>query len=166
MDSRWQQLDLGGEGLQAANLRLARALRRRSTAWLLLLLLFPAGAHGWYLRERLTAVAFPALSLIAASGWFSGVPYAYLPACAGVVLLLIRDVLTLENRITLCNKRLRMAVYLSQGAAAPAGYRGRFGGGDDEAGQPPARRVPTIAEQETLLREIAARRAENRGKSH
>lgn len=165
MNSRWRQFDLGGAGLQAANLRLARVLRRRTTAWLLLLL-FPSGAHGWYLHERLSAIACPALSLLAVSGWLSGVPYAALPAIAGLAVLLIRDLLTLESRIAACNKRLRMAVYLSQGAAAPADYRGRFGAGDDNAGGSPARRVPGLAEQEAMLREIAAGKAGNRGKSH
>lgn len=161
MNGKWQQLDLGGEGLQAANLRLARALRRRATAWGLLLL-FPAGAHGWYLRERLTAAAYPALTLVAISGWFSDVPYAALPGLAGLAALLIRDAVTLEDRIVACNKKLRMAVYMTQGAGAPPGYRGRFAA--DAAGVTRTSRAPSLAEQEALLRELAARKADSDAK--
>lgn len=164
MNDKWRQLDLGGGGLQAANLRLANTLRRRSTAWLLLLLLFPTGAHGWYLRERLIAASYPALTLLAASGWLSNVPYAVLPGLAGLALLLIRDLLTLEDRIAACNKQLRMAVYLSQGAAAPAGFRGRFDSNNSDQGGVRKQRAPTLAEQEMLLREIAARRPDRDGK--
>lgn len=163
MNDKWRQLDLGGGGLQAANLRLANTLRRRSTAWLLLLL-FPTGAHGWYLRERLTAAGYPALTLLAASGWFSDVHYAVLPGLAGLALLLIRDLLTLEDRMAACNKRLRMAVYLSQGAAAPAGFRGRFDANNNDQGGAREQQGPTLAKQEALLREIAARRADHDGK--
>ncbi|MGE4110107.1 MAG: hypothetical protein AB7E73_05335 [Burkholderiales bacterium] len=163
MNDKWRQLDLGGGGLQAANLRLAQALRRRSTAWLLLLL-FPTGAHGWYLRERLIAAGYPALTLLAASGWFSTVPYAALPGLAGLVLLLIRDLVTLEDRIVACNKRLRMAAYLSQGAAAPAGFRGRFPA-QDSAGDPGQPRIPTLSEQEALIRNIVHKQDDD-GKPH
>lgn len=157
MNAKWQELDLGGKGLQAANLRLARTLRRRAIAWRLLLL-FPAGAHCWYLRERSGAAAYPALTLAAIGGWIGGTPFVFLSALLALAILLIRDVATLETRITAYNKRQRMAVYLSQGAAAPAGFRGRFeepaaGAGDDAAPQ----RMPGFAEQEALLREIAKR---------
>ncbi len=156
MNAKWQELDLGGKGLQAANLRLARTLRRRATAWRLLLL-FPSGAHCWYLHERGNAAAYPALTLAVIGGWAASMPYVVLSALLALAILLIRDVTTLETRIAAYNKRQRMAVYLSQGAAAPAGFRGRFdepaGAGDDAAPQ----RMPGFAEQEALLREIAKR---------
>lgn len=157
MNSKWRQLDLGGGGLQAANLRLARTLRRRATAWLLLLL-FPAGAHCWYLHERRIAPAYPALSLIAAAGWAGAVPWVAPAALAGLVLLLLRDVVTLEDRIVACNKRLRMATYLSQGATAPPGFRGRYPAIGSAEGTASGQRNPTFAEQEALLHEISARK--------
>lgn len=167
MNSKWRELDLGGGGLQSANLRLARTLRRRATAWRLLLL-FPAGAHRWYLHEYAAAVAYPALTLAAAAGWLLALPYLLLPALLALALLLVHDVATLENRITAINKRQRIAVYLSQGADAPAGYRGRFGAGAGHAateGDPAPRRMPTLAEQEALLRGIAAGKAPGAPKS-
>jgi hypothetical protein len=167
MNSKWRELDLGGGGLQSANLRLARTLRRRATAWRLLLL-FPAGAHRWYLHEYTVAAAYPALTLTSAAGWLFALPYLLLPALLALVLLLAHDIATLENRITAINKRQRIAVYLSQGADAPAGFRGRFGTeeGNARAEDGPApRRVPTLAEQEALLRGIAARKAPGTPKS-
>ncbi len=164
MSGEWQKFDLGGAGLQAANLRLSRLLRKRAVAWGLLLL-FPSGAHGWYLREPLTGTAFPALALATAAGFTGDWPYLLWPALGGLTLLLMRDILTLENRIVACNKKLRTSVYLSQGAAAPSGFRGRFSTSDNRDSEQPASRIPTFAEQEALLKEIAARKRENRGKS-
>ncbi len=166
MNAKWQKLDLGGMGLQAANLRLSRTLRRRATAWRLLLL-FPAGAHCWYLHERASAAVYPALTLAAIGGWIGSTPSVFLPALLALAALLIRDVTTLETRIAAYNKRQRMAVYLSQGAAAPAGFRGRFedpvAGNDDDAAP---QRMPTFAEQEALLREIAKRTSRDGEKPH
>ncbi|MGA0025088.1 MAG: hypothetical protein ACO3F9_10625, partial [Burkholderiales bacterium] len=94
-----------------------------------------------------------------------GLPDPFLPplwvapaALAGLVLLLLRDVVTLEDRIVACNKRLRMATYLSQGATAPPGFRGRYPANGGAAGTAGGQRIPTLAEQEALLYEIAARK--------
>ena len=57
MSDAWKRLDLSGGGLQEANLRLAAALRRRRTAYLLWLA-FPLGAHRAYLHDRAGAWAF------------------------------------------------------------------------------------------------------------
>jgi len=157
MNTKWRELDLGGEGLQAANLRLARLLRRRATAWGLLLL-FPTGAHCWYLREPLAGSAYLVLTVLAGAIWLAAGPAYAWSGLAVMALLLVRDALTLENRIVACNKKLRTAIYLSQGAAAPPGFRGRHTALDDAAR---VRRMPTFAEQEALLREITARKNEN-----
>ena len=58
MNTKWREFDLDGGGLQTANLRLARMLRRRSTAYGLLLV-FPLGAHRWYLGEPRSALLYP-----------------------------------------------------------------------------------------------------------
>ncbi|MDP1671632.1 MAG: hypothetical protein Q8L65_00780 [Burkholderiales bacterium] len=151
MNPKWRALDLEGGGLQAMNLRLARTLRRRPTAWLLLLL-FPAGAHRWYLHEPVAAIAYPALTLGAAAGWAWGLPWLLFTALAAVALLLVVDIASLENRIATCNRRLRMAAYLSPGPGAPADFRGR-------TGDKPVR-VPGFAEQEKLLRALAEKSAD------
>lgn len=156
MNPKWRELDLNGGGLQAANLRLAGTLRRRRTAYALMLA-FPLGAHRWYLGEVRSAAWFPALTAAAIGGWLAGSAALALAALAALVALLGWDLYTLEDRITAVNKRLRMAVYLSQGTGAPAGFQGRFGNGT-AAADPAQRRVPTLAEQEALLRDVAARR--------
>jgi len=153
MNPKWRTLDLEGGGLQAMNLRLARSLRRRRTAWLLLPL-FPTGAHRWYLREAVAAIAYPALTLSAAAGWAAGLPWLLFTALAALALLLITDITSLENRIAAFNRRLRMTTYLSPGAGAPADFRGRTG--DD---RPMSDRVPGFAKQERLLRALAEKSA-------
>jgi hypothetical protein len=159
MTAKWRKLDLEGGGLQAANLRLARALRRRNVVWGLLLV-FPLGAHRWYLGERRSALLFPLLAAAVIASALAG----WTATAVGVLLvlgaLLVHDVLTLERRLADANKRLRMAVYLGQGAAAPPGYRGRFGAGTEPPDNTAPQRVPGFAEQEALLREIARRRSQ------
>lgn len=159
MTAKWRELDLQGGGLQAANLRLARALRRRNVAWSLLLV-FPLGAHRWYLGERRSAMLFPLLAAVAIACALAGWTAAALGTLLPLGILLVHDVLTLERRLADANKRLRMAHYLGQGAAAPPGYRGRFGAETEPADSTAPQRVPSFAEQEALLREIARRRSQ------
>ena len=158
MNPKWRELDLGGGGLQAANLRLARMLRRRRVAWSLMLA-FPLGAHRWYLGERRSAALFPILTAAAATGWFAGITAVTVAALLALAALLAWDLYTLENRIAAFNKRQRMAIYLSPGSGAPTGFRGRFGTDEDATpNEPASRRVPTLVEQEALLRELASRK--------
>jgi len=160
MNSKWRELDLGGGGLQAANLRLARTLRRRPVAYGLMLG-FPLGLHRWYLGEHRSALLFPVLTAAAIAGGLTGMTAAAVAALLALAALLGYDLYTMERRIAAYNKRQRMAVYLSQGAGAPAGYRGRFAAGADTTAATRVRtasRVPSLAEQEALLREITARK--------
>lgn len=158
MNPKWQELDLDGGGLQAANLRLARTLRRRAVAYGLMLA-FPLGAHRWYLGEIRSAPFYPALTALAAGAWLAGAAALTLVALVALAALLGWDLYTLEDRIAAANKRRRMAAYLSQGKGAPAGFQGRFGGNDNATTADAAqRRVPTFAEQEAMLRELAASR--------
>jgi TM2 domain-containing membrane protein YozV len=154
MTPKWRKLDLGGEGLQAINLRLARTLRRRSTAWALLAL-FPLGAHRWYLHETGWAASYLLLTLAAAAGWLGGWPWLLL-SLPLLLLLLVIDIAGLDNRIAAFNKRQRTAAYLSPGTGAPADFRGRIP--TEAGGQAPAR-VPGFAEQEKLLRALAEKSA-------
>lgn len=158
MNPKWRELDLEGGGLQAANLRLARTLRRRTVAYGLMLA-FPLGAHRWYLGEIRSAVLYPTLTALALGSWLAGITAITLTALTALAALLGWDLYTLEDRIATVNKRHRMAVYLSQGSGAPAGFRGRFGGTDsDMAADAVHRRIPTLAEQEAMLRDLAVRR--------
>jgi len=149
----WKRIDLGGEGLQQANLRLARALRRPRTAYLLWLA-FPLGAHRAYLRELRGAWAYRAASLVAivllALDWRAGA------ALGGIlVAAALADLYWIGRRVTALNKELRMQAYLRPVAGAPPGFRGRFT--DD----PEAPRPPSFAEQERLLAEIERRKKQD-----
>ncbi len=180
----WKKIDLEGAGLQTLNLYLSRRMKKRRTAYLLWLL-FPLGAHRFYLEERLGATAYLGTTLLALLLW------AVLDTLLAVGPLLLAfgfalyDLIWIDRRVTAFNKRTRMELYLTTGAAPPAGYRGRYvddGYLDDyirikeseKAGvqpvRPPApvaqqnRRVPSLAEQEAMLRELAkAKQKRNKG---
>lgn len=181
----WKKIDLEGAGLQALNLYLARRMKRRGTAYLLWLL-FPLGAHRFYLEERLGAAAYLGATLLALLLWaILSTPLAIVPVLLALGFALY-DLVWIDRRVTAFNKRIRMELYLTTGAAPPAGYRGRYADVDDgylddyirikeseKAGVQPARphapvppqqnrRVPSLAEQEAMLRELArAKRKRN-----
>ncbi len=110
MSDAWKRLDLSGGGLQEANLRLAAALRRRRSAYLLWLA-FPLGAHRAYLRDRAGAWAYRLASAAAL-----GLLLLDARAAAGVALLILAaalyDLACMESRLTRLNKSIRMQVYL------------------------------------------------------
>jgi hypothetical protein len=106
MGSSWKRSDLGGEGLQAVNLRLARVLRKRRVAYALWLA-FPLGAHRWYLRERYGALAYIALTVMA---------FAFPWVAFGSAALALFDLWWIDRRVTRLNKRLRMQIALQGGA--------------------------------------------------
>ena len=158
MDPSWQEKNLGGGGLQSANIRLARLLKRRRIAYALLFL-YPLGAHRFYLEDRRGALLYclgsaaVTVSLVAGAeplGWALGA------LLTGAALL---DIAWIEKTVVRINKRLRIEVYMSHTAGAPSGYRGRFVD-DSTRGAEAAReeRAPSFAEQERELRDSAPRR--------
>lgn len=148
MSDTWRGLDLGGGGLQAANIRLAQALKRRSRAYGLLAA-FPLGLHRAYLDDRRGAWAYRLSTLGAAlaalADWRAAAAIALVVVGAAVY-----DIAWIDRRVVALNKAIRKQVYLSQGEGPPPGYRGREGD-EDAAGQ----RAPSFAEQERLLRELS-----------
>jgi len=116
MSKAWKHLDLEGGGLQQANLKLARTLRKRKVAYSLLLL-FPAGAHRWYLREPVGAAAYLALSAATAFWW---------PAAVALIAFAAFDAWWIDRRVTSLNKRLRMQAYLRDAPGPPKGFPDRF----------------------------------------
>lgn len=178
MGKAWTKLDLEGGGLQSANLRLAALLRKRGTAYALLAL-FPSGLHRDYLRDRRGAWLYRAGSLFCIAAFLfsqpavSGVLFALLAAAA------LRDLFGTERLVAQFNKQLRMQIYINQTEGAPQGFKGRYSddaldeylqikdqeraGGEPHAAPAHGRpsRVPSFAEQEKLLRELAAARDRN-----
>lgn len=170
MSDAWKEIDLEGGGLQGANVRLARLLRRRGVARALFAL-FPLGLHRDYLHDRLGAWLYRAatllgvIALLAGQSWLGGLVLAVGTAFA------IYDFVRLEDAIAHVNKKVRMQVYLSQTAGAPSGFKGHYAdepppgspeqsaAGSDPAGETRAeQRIASFAEQERRLRELAAAR--------
>ncbi|MBI2312197.1 MAG: TM2 domain-containing protein [Betaproteobacteria bacterium] len=177
MSESWKKLNLEGGGLQSANLKLAALLKRRRRAYGLLLL-FPLGLHRDYLEHRAGAWTYRLLSAAALAAWGLGFSVPALAFAGVLAVFALYDLRWIENRVARLNKGLRMEVYMHQSAGAPEGFRGRFTDEDtletylrekdretpDQAPAPgaapadPTRRVPSIAEQEKLLRELAKSR--------
>ena len=162
MEPSWKQLDLAGGGLQSANLRLARVLKRRSVAYFLWLL-FPLGLHRAYLDDRRGAVIYCLGSGIAVAGLVAGPEIAGWIVGALVVARALVDLAWIEKTIVSINKRLRVEIYMNQTPGAPAGYKGRFRSDDDMSGTAPHEsRAPSFAEQERQLRNARANAARER----
>jgi hypothetical protein len=147
----WRRRDLGGGGLQHANLELGRRLKRRGTAYALLAIA-PLGLHRRYLDDRRGAWLWR-LGAMAGAGAALLDPRMALGVGALFVGALVYDAFWIDRRVTTANKRIRREVYLAQGAAPPAGFAGRP---LDEVPAPP--RAPSIAEQERLLRALGRAR--------
>ena len=110
MSDAWKRLDLSGGGLQQANLRLAAALRRPRSAYLLWLA-FPLGAHRAYLHDRAGAWAFR-LGSAAALGLLLIDLRAAAAAALAIVAVALYDLIRMDARVTRLNKEIRMQVYL------------------------------------------------------
>lgn len=165
MSDAWKRIDLEGGGLQAANLRLAAALRSRRTAYLLWLACI-VGAHRFYLRSPRGGVAWCVAS-VAALALYRLAPPAGIAAAAALLAWAIADLWWIDRRVTRLNKALRIEAYLGAGPGAPPGFRGRFvddaqadaaSASSTSSTADAARRTPGFAEQERLLAEIERRK--------
>lgn len=166
MPRAWQRLDLDGGGLQAANLRLARLLKRPRIARALLGL-FALGAHRFYLDDRRGGLAYLAATLVTALGS----AWDWRASAIGALALALRaafDWRWIDRRVAEVNKRLRREVFFGQGATPPPGFRGRYADAaddraDDDSPQADRKRPPSFAEQERALREAARKRDDTAG---
>ena len=185
MAKAWQKLDLEGGGLQTVNLHLRRTLRKRGIAYALWPL-FALGAHRFYLRETRGALVYMGLSsAVIFTAWQFGQPYFWIEL-APLLIFALFDLWWIDGAVTRTNKALRMATLLRTDAKPPTGYTGRFSDPPDtlndyvklkereRAGHPSresppaandadaAARVPSFAEQEALLKELARHRGKSR----
>lgn len=178
MSEAWKKLDLAGEGLQTVNARLTRAMKRHGVAYGLCVL-FPLGAHRFYLHSPLGAAAYLALSAAAIGvaltvGW----SWALIPVTLSLTYL-AADLIWIDRRVVAYNKALRMQSYLRPGNQPPQHYRGRYTDDSEldeylqekageRAGHQPVdmetleregyggkKHIPSFAEQEAMLRELA-----------
>lgn len=180
MSQAWKKLDLGGAGLQTVNARITSQMRRHRVAYPLALLLFPLGAHRFYLGTPLGGLAYLALSAatlllaLLAPTWSALIPAALMLA------FLVFDLFWMDRYILRFNKQLRMAQFMQPGATPPKHFRGRYTDETDledytkekereRAGHQPVdfealaefgqkQHVPSFNEQEAMLRELARQR--------
>lgn len=181
MSDAWKHLDLEGEGLQSANLRLVQLMKRRPRAYGLLAM-FPLGLHRAYLEDVRGAWIYRAASVAALAAWWFGQGWAALVIAGLTVSFAVYDIRWIEDRVATLNKALRMMVYKGKhSAAAPKGFRGRYTdddldgylrvkeqerGGHVLPGKDPAlnsrSRAPSFAEQEAMLKALAESRQNNK----
>jgi len=154
-------MDLAGGGLQSANLRLARLLKRRRIAYALLIL-FPLGAHRLYLEDRLGALLYGLGTVAAILSLSLGAALVAYVLGAALLARALLDVRWIDNALARINKRLRIEVYMSQTAGAPADYRGRFAGEPAGNDSPREDRALSFSEQERQLRDAVRRRRDSR----
>lgn len=155
-------MDLGGAGLQSLNLRLARQLKSRRKAYLLLAV-FPLGVHRFYLESPVLAALYPAAGVAALLLQWHGLGLWAALVGALMTLAAVADLWWIEGRVAALNKRKRLQAFLGHGATPPDGYAGRPAEPEQDAPQQdgkPRARHPSFAEQERLLREMARRRGE------
>jgi hypothetical protein len=164
MSRAWKALNLEGGGLQQANLRLARLLRKRSLACALLAA-FPLGLHRDYLHDRRGAWLFRLATAAAIAAAVAGASIPGGLIALGIVVAAAIDLYGIDEKVAAVNRRLRMEIYMSQTEGAPRGFRGHYtddprtdseARGDDVADD--ARRPPSFDEQERLLRQLARER--------
>jgi len=181
MSDAWKHLDLEGEGLQSANLRLVQLMKRRSKSYGLLAL-FPLGLHRAYLEDVRGAWVYRIASIAALMTWWFGPGWAALVIVVLVAGFAVYDIRWIDDRVATLNKALRMQVYKSRSsAAAPKGFRGRYTdddlddylkvkeqerGGHVLPGKDPAlnsrSRAPSFAEQEAMLKALVKSKQNNK----
>ena len=175
MAKAWKKWDLGGGGLQSANLALMRRRKRRVFAYLLWPL-FPTGAHAWYLAAPARGGAFLASGIVALLSFATGHALIGALVIAAAFLYAVHDLFWIDRRIIELDKLLRLAISLRPGTGAPPTFRGRYADNDldayldvkasERAGHPASptapepptsgtRRPPSFAEQEAALRQHA-----------
>ena len=177
MSDAWKNLDLAGEGLQSANLKLVQKMKKRKYA-IILLLFFPLGLHRDYLNNPWGAWLYRICSSLIILVFALGYRWPAYGLLAGMIAFALYDIRWIEDAVAAINKSLRMQVYKSGGASAmPANFRGRYTdeslddylqlkekerGGHVAPGTDPAlnsrSRAPSFAEQEAMLKELAKSR--------
>ena len=182
MSEAWKNknFDLQGQGLQSANARLVTLLKKRSTAYGLLLL-FPSGMHRAYLNNKSGAWAYRLTTLLLVALYFFNFKFVATVLLIGLIVFALYDIRWLDDQIVKFNKTLRMQVYMRQSSGAPKGYTGRYNDDtlddyvkvkeQERAGHIPIetgnrtkgiKRAPSFAEQEAMLRELAKSREKKR----
>lgn len=157
MAKNWQKMDLGAGGVQSVNLQFLRQ-RRSLGRGFLLWCMFPLAAHQFYLKR-------PLLGILQTGSLFVGIFLAAqqsplgMPILVGVLLWYLFDLLKLPRWINDYNKQLRIALHQQSHAAAPQDFKAHYHDEKTESSHT-SKRVPSFAEQEALLKQIAEKKKE------
>lgn len=181
MSDAWKNLDLEGDGLQAANMKLVQQMKKRRQAYILLAF-FPLGLHRDYLEDVRAGWLYRIASVAAIAGYWLG--YIW-PAALLTILIAgfaLYDIRWIEDRVAAINKALRIQTYKTKPTAQmPQGFRGRYTdeglddylkikeqerGGHVAPGKDPAlnsrSRAPSFAEQEAMLKALTKSKTDSK----
>ena len=170
MSDAWKNLDLEGEGLQAANLKLVQQMKKRKQAYILLAF-FPLGWHRDYLEDLRGGWLYRIASVITVAVLWSGFIWPGLALAVLIIGFALYDIRWIEDKVAAINKALRIQAYKTKsGMVMPKNFRGRYTdedlddylkikeqerGGHVAPGKDPAlnsrSRAPSFAEQEAML---------------
>ncbi|MHB1676663.1 MAG: hypothetical protein ACYCSS_03855 [Sulfuriferula sp.] len=174
MSDAWKNLDLEGEGLQSANLKLVQKMKKRKHAYVLLLF-FPFGLHRDYLESSLGGWLYRSCTVLFVMALLLGYLWPALVLLAFMSGLALYDIRWIEDKVAAINKALRVQAYkVKPSVGLPKNFRGRYTdeglddylqvkaqerGGHVAPGTDPAlnsrSRAPSFAEQEAMLKALA-----------
>ena len=124
MSEFWKNQNLDGNGLQTINQQYSKLKRESKTAYFLCLL-FPIGAHQFYLKASARGAIYIALSICI----FATLNVSPLVSAALLtieIILLIVDIKNTDDQVVAFNKKLKMHLSLQSNSAAPKGFKGRY----------------------------------------
>ena len=174
MSNAWKNINLQGEGLQSANLKLVEQMKQRKLAYQLLAV-FPLGLHRDYLDEVPGAWVYRLTTITIIGLFISGFMWPAFALLGLMSAFALYDIRWIEDRVSAINKALRIQAYKNKPAAhMPKNFRGRYTdegldsylqvkeqelGGHVAPGKDPAlnsrSRAPSFAEQEAMLNAMA-----------
>lgn len=180
MSDAWKNLNLEGDGLQTANLKLVQQMKKRRQAYILLAF-FPLGLHRDYLEDVRGAWLYRIASIVAVAGFWLGYFWPALALVALITGFAIYDIRWIEDKVAAINKALRIQAYKAKPAVPmPKDFRGRYTdeglddylklkeqerGGHVAPGKDPAlnsrSRAPSFAEQEAMLKALSKSKSDS-----
>lgn len=185
MSDAWKNLNLEGDGLQAANLKLVQQMKKRRQAYILLAF-FPMGWHRDYLDDIRGGWLYRIASVAAVASFLVGYVWPALALAAVVIGFALYDIRWIEDRVAAINKALRIQSFKTKPATQmPKDFRGRYTdeglddylklkeeerGGHVAPGKDPAlnsrSRAPSFAEQEAMLNALTKSKAKSDSSSN
>jgi len=158
MKKTWQEHDLEGSGLQSINLAYLKSKKDIRKAYLLTAF-FPLGIHQFYLGQPKKGGIFIFLSLLLLA--FANIA-PFVSAIIGFieVMLMFRDVKSMERIVSDFNKELKLNLSLQNQHAAPENYKGKYSDDDDNQ-KSSKQKILSFAEQEALINEISKRKKQD-----